>query len=377
MYFQVPKISISPAPPEVPAVEPYSPFAFIPRVQIVDNDSFRPVLLTPPPTVHHFKREDAKKHLIDDFRGIGLESQRFQQLLKATRERNSAGGLRKELAVKIQKNKQGMPHRHRQYNHLRQSLAERRAVFLSKLQAPPSPTATTTPKTPPESPTVLHYTLPSPGLTSPLALFESVDKDSCEGWVEEVYFEKQGTGHDLTNHGAMPEKRRTRLRIPSLEQISARMIPSNINPSDYDLDVHDSPSPAIRSTPLIGVGRLRIPLRTPQPQPQKPTTAPPLQPSSLPKIRVTAVVEEDTATGSIQPNSKLTETNLNAFNVRGQRAHDMLCTLRRRTSSFAAPSRLCDSDGESRFKRHSAPAEMASHPRVGFAHSVLASPGSF
>ena len=193
-----------------------------------------------------------------------------------------------------------------------------------------------------------------------------------------MYFEKQGTGHDDT----MPERRKSsRLRIPSLEQISARMIPSNINLSDYDLDVHDSPSPAIRSTPLIGVGRLRMPMRAPQhPQPQKATTAPPLRPSSLPKIRVTPVVEEDTVARADvipPPNSKLTETNLNAFNVRGQRAHDMLCTLRRRTSSFAIQSRFCDSDGESRFKRHSAPAEMTSHPRVGFSHSVLASPGSF
>lgn len=353
MYFQVPKISISPAPPEEPAVEPYSPFAFIPQVAD-DDDAFRPVLLTPPTTVHHFKLPEPKNHAIDVTRGTGLESQRFLQLLKATRERNASGGLRKELAAKIQKNKQ----------------AERRALFLSKLQAPPSPTATMTPTTPPESPAVFHYTLPSPGLMSPLTVFESVDKDSCEGWVERVYFEKHNY---TTNDNTLLQQRKSGLKIPSLEQISARLIPSTINPSDYNVD--DTTSSATNATsshmrPLIGVGRLRMPLRAPQPQPQG-TLAPPFQPSSQPKLRVTTVVE-DTG-GSISLNSRLTETNLNAFNIRGQKAHDMLCTLRRRTL-------FCDTDrfdAGNKFKRHSAPAEMTSHPRLGFMHPVLALPGSF
>jgi hypothetical protein len=64
------------------------------------------------------------------------------------------------------------------------SPAERRALFLSKLHAPPSPTATTTPETPPESPLVFHYTLPSPCLTSPLAVFEAVDKIPAEALAQ-------------------------------------------------------------------------------------------------------------------------------------------------------------------------------------------------
>lgn len=36
----------------------------------------------------------------------------------------------------------------------------RRALFLSKVLAPPSPTATTLPKTPPESPAIFHYVCP-------------------------------------------------------------------------------------------------------------------------------------------------------------------------------------------------------------------------
>jgi len=363
MYFQVPRISISPAPPEEPAVEPYSPFTSIPQVVVDNHDGFRPVLLTPPPTAYRFQRGGAKKHVEDN--GIGLESLRFQQLLKATRDRNASVDLRKELAVKIQTNRQ----------------SERRALFLSKVKAPPSPTAATTPKTPPESPSVFHYTLPSPGLVSPLTVFESVDKYSCEGWVEKVYFEKQCTEDDLTKiNDILPEHQKSRPRIPSLEQISARMIPSAINPSDYDVDSSAATSAIITKSahmrPLIGVGRLRMPLRASQP-PQG-TLASSLQPFSHPELRVAAVV--DNTADSVSVNSKLTETNLNTFNIRGQRAHDMLCTLRKRTSSFVTNPLFYDPDRTeeaTKFKRHSAPAELTSHPRVGFAHPVLAMPGSF
>jgi hypothetical protein len=93
---------------------------------------------------------------------------------------------------------------------------------------------------------------------------------------------------------------------------------------------------------------------------------------------LTTVVES--TADSVSTNSKLTETNLNAFNIRGQRAHDMLCTLRRRTSSLASKALFYDpvrTDDESKFKRRSAPAEMTSHPHVGFTHPILAMPGSF
>src|SRR6202044_2363180 len=73
---------------------------------------------------------------------------------------------------------------------------ERRALFLSKLQAPPSPSAVSLPKTPPDSPAIFHYTLPSPGLNSPLALFDALSHNtlaniglqSVEPWVEQVDF---------------------------------------------------------------------------------------------------------------------------------------------------------------------------------------------
>jgi len=243
--------------------------------------------------------------------------------------------------------------------------ADRRALFLSKLQAPPSPTATTTPRTPPESPAVFHYTLPSPGLMSPFTVFESVDKDNCEGWVETVYFEKQNTDcTDLT----LAEKRKSVLRIPSLEQISARMKPSTVNPSDSRVDARGLTSvtnTTSHTRPFVGVGRLKMPLRASRSQPHT-TLTPPSRSSSEPTLRTATVARN--AANSVASNTKLTETNLNTFNVRGQRAHDMLCTLRRRTS----PDRT---DEES--KRYSAPAEMTRRPRIGFAHPVLASPGSF
>jgi hypothetical protein len=74
---------------------------------------------------------------------------------------------------------------------------ERRATFLAKLQALPSPTAATSPTTPPDSPAEFHFSLPSPGLVSPIALFESLDgardptKKRTE-WVERVHYVKGG-----------------------------------------------------------------------------------------------------------------------------------------------------------------------------------------
>jgi len=362
MYYpQVPRISISPPPPEEPLFEPYSPFAFIPQV-LVDNGSFRPVLLTPPCTTQYLKPEGNRRR---EARGIGLESQRFQQLLKATRERKAAVHFRKELALKNNQGIFSFATRGGIQSSKLLCLAERRAIFLSKVQAPPSPTATTTPSTPPDSPSVFHYTLPSPGLVSPFSVFETVDKDTCGGWVETVYFDKQCAHDDDThNDNSLTEKRKSRANVPSLEQISARMMPSTT------ADTHDTPIiiPTSHKRPLIGVGRLRMPLRASQSQP----LAPQSEPSSQPTLRMTTVVQN--TANSIPSNTKLTETNLSAFNVRGQKAHDMLCTLRKRTLPFATKALFCTDEDN---KRHSAPPEMTSHPRIGFSHPVLALPGSF
>ena len=73
---------------------------------------------------------------------------------------------------------------------------ERRQTFLARLLASPSssPTTLTTPVTPPDSPAEFHYTLPSPGLVSPLALFETLGINSslAGGAREGIVGKKEG-----------------------------------------------------------------------------------------------------------------------------------------------------------------------------------------
>lgn len=97
-------------------------------------------------------------------------------------------------------------------------------MFLSKIDARPTVDATMTPVTPPESPAVFHFSLPSPGLVSPLALFETLEKNELEqrrtGWVEQIDFRAQA------EEKKEKAKRRSHARIPSLDEISARMRPA-------------------------------------------------------------------------------------------------------------------------------------------------------
>lgn len=86
---------------------------------------------------------------------------------------------------------------------------------MSRITAPPSPTSTETAVTPPESPAIFHFSLPSPGLASPLELFETVT--SRESWIEHVDYKKpQRTPARETFSG----------RLPSLDQITARLRPA-------------------------------------------------------------------------------------------------------------------------------------------------------
>jgi len=116
MDYAIPEISISLAPPEVPVPDPTSPFTSLAfPSKIADGDGFRPIHLTPPPTLTSFKR--ALSPLVptqDTAKGRGLDGQRFQALLNATREKGACSGgkkpvdLRKEIALKVHKNKQGV-----------------------------------------------------------------------------------------------------------------------------------------------------------------------------------------------------------------------------------------------------------------------------
>jgi hypothetical protein len=115
MDYAIPKISISLAPPEVPVPDPTSPFTSLAFAsKIADGDGFRPSHLTPPPTPTSLKRALSPLIPTQDTNGRGLDGQRFQALLNATRERGAHNiakkhvDLRKEIALKVHKNKQGM-----------------------------------------------------------------------------------------------------------------------------------------------------------------------------------------------------------------------------------------------------------------------------
>ncbi|KII93340.1 hypothetical protein PLICRDRAFT_26598 [Plicaturopsis crispa FD-325 SS-3] len=408
----IPEISISLAPPEPAAAEPYSPFSW---ASMSDDDSFRPQHLTPPPVSSPRSRQLSPLRPADaPVTGKGLERERFEALLKASRERNSSVGakkatdLRKEIALKTHKSKQ----------------VERRALFLSKVHAPPSPTATSTPKTPPESPAIFHYTLPSPGLVSPLALFESLEDPSSgarvgirEPWVEQVDF-RMPKGMQSKTSSAVPRitivnppsslDAKPKKSLPSLDQITARLslsgrqasapapaqstsrrLPAFLNPEMRAKSSSAVETPAQskpRATLPIGVGRLKMPIRAApvisSPQPLKATRmTPPCSPRSplTPKLQITTLVVPRTSSTSPV---ELSENNIRVLDEsRVRTRRDMFSKLKRRTmveSEHSATGRERDQDDEERRNRRvSAPAELEHHQRSGFRHPVLSMPGGF
>jgi len=116
MNSPIPSIAISLAPPEEIPEEPYSPFSpkFWPVV-VERDDGFRPQLLSPPPTGSspRFPRQLSPLCPPDSpVIGSGIQRERFEAMLKASKERSMAVGakksadLRKEIALKTHKNKQ-------------------------------------------------------------------------------------------------------------------------------------------------------------------------------------------------------------------------------------------------------------------------------
>lgn len=266
-------------------------------------------------------------------------------------------------------------------------LADRRALFLSKLQAPHSPTAVTTPKTPPESAGIFPHTLPSPGLESSLTLFDSWSGNHADDvphtWVECVDFDERSTSKPLFNRSSTKPAR----GLPSLDQISARFSrPAKLDEVKMTcgaLTTENSPRPS------VGIGRLRMPLRTPvilqsDNQRKKYSPSKPLPPPlSLEPCAQTFVIPRSLSSAPAQ----LTESNLNSLNSRDQRASNMLFTLRKRrlSSEFNSTAgqeiAIGSEEGEASSKlrwRRSAPADMTPlRARFGFEHPVLASPGGF
>ncbi|CAE6417136.1 unnamed protein product [Rhizoctonia solani] len=212
----VPSIYVSPADSpsrtDTPLLEPSSP---------EESLSSRSNHLLPPPVVSPHRRALSPAKAMDK---QGLDQATFQDLLIANRERSSkrlvcpADRLRREVVVKAHHTKQ----------------LERRALFLSRITAPPSPTSTETAVTPPESPAIFHFSLPSPGLASPLELFETVT--SRERWIEEVDYNKKPLRTPARD--AFPTA-----RLPSLDQITARLRPSLNTNSAVPSIVVESPTP--------------------------------------------------------------------------------------------------------------------------------------
>ncbi|KAF8922359.1 hypothetical protein CPB85DRAFT_1267158 [Mucidula mucida] len=347
----IPQISISPAPPQESLDEPFSPF---PWATPDADDSFRPMHLTPPPATAKFVRQLSPLRPADasgKVQGKGLEPERFEALLKASRERNAVvvakrTDLRKEVALKAHKSKQ----------------VERRALFLRKILAPPSPTATTQPATPPESPAIFHYSLPSPGLVSPLALFDSLNSDKSgsgplsyprEPWVEQVDFRMPSPPKDNGTKAAIHETKATK-SLPSLDQISARL----------------QRVPITESAPRSN----RLPAFLTQAHAPDATERPTLSSPNLlvdPVIQVTTIrVPRTRRLASLD----LSESNLLALNSREKTAKDMLSTLRRRMVPIEEEPPVDDR----KWRRHSAPADLSpGKPRSGFEHPVLLLPGGF
>lgn len=285
---------------------------------------------------------------------------------------------------------------------------ERRALFLSKVLAPPSPTAASTPKTPPESPAIFHYTLPSPGLVSPLALFESLNYDpACgplsyprEPWVEQVDFRLPG---DLKSKHSSPKVSTTNLisrntmsakSLPSLDQISARLSSQrHVHTPSFEgeavaraarlpafLTQPRQPSPPGESPKHpVGVGGLQMHILAPAPSKAEPLLIlPPCSPCSplTPNLQITTLRVPRTSTMSP---TELSESNVQALDSRARRAHDMLSTIRRRTfpSEHGLTGRDLEDAEDRKWKRNSCPPEIPPQGRSGFDHPVLSIPGGF
>jgi hypothetical protein len=313
--------------------------------------------------------------------------------------------LRKEIAMKVHRSKQGKPcdHATQVFNQVANVLsAERRAMFLSKVQAPPSPGATLTPKTPPESPAIFHYSLPSPGLRSPLTAFENEDPNKPrDTWVEQVEFRMPGQEY------AKPLPRsasiHSTMRLPSLDQITAHLSHQGNTVCDARAKLrHSARLPAFlqmtsnaknadaakpRHAPPAAVGRLQFPVRSVSPPAEEekkleiraPSPRLPPSPSPCsPKLQIKTTVVPRTS--SFSP-VDLTECNLRALDLARERtAQNMLLRLARRTVMPEPGARrpvIIAGDEERKLRRHSAPPELPALERIGFAKPKLNLPGAF
>lgn len=351
--------------------EPYSPFSSTPTA---DEDSFRPRHLSPP--FQTFSPKLSSSVDVTQSRGAGIQPERFEALLQAARKRNAGktGNLRKEVALRAQ---------------IQSQTAARRAIFLSKVLTPPSPTATLIPKTPPDSPAIFHYSLPSPGLVSPLEMFEILNEDGsctdlsygCEPWVEQVDFRqmKLQSSPCSARSTSPPADHRG---LPSLDQISARLtsrshIRTRVSRNDT----------AIRPASLL------VPLTPISEESSSFLPVPQLNMSDESSERcLSAITDSRSRRFSVDlripaflrsPSPTVSSLEISDHHVppldsRARRAHDMLSTLKRRTMSFEQQFLDAGEAGTRSERRRSAPADLLPlRPRNGFEHPVLSLPGGF
>lgn len=265
--------------------------------------------------------------------------------------------------------------------------------------APPSPTAVSQPVTPPDSPALFHFRFPSPGLVSPLALFESLNEDSASGplsypidpWVEQVDYRLPYQKVASARKSAKSTK-----PLPSLEQISARLGPNSIRISSSESTGRTTrlpnflahrqaaavAAPARSERPRLSFGAGRLQLPQPSKAESENIAPAPKSPSSpvASQLQVTTLVVPGSAS-SLSP-TELSESNLQALDSRERRAKNMLSALRRRVApsddglnGHEPPQSAHNRDV--RWKRRSAPGEIAPRPRTGFEHPVLSLPGGF
>jgi hypothetical protein len=367
----LPEISISPPPPSEDTIEPFSPFDDV-KLFVQDEDNYRPALLSPPcmPIPKHLSPLSPEEAPV---KGHGLERERFEKLLKSSRERSAALGhkkapdLRKELALKTYKSKQ----------------MERRARFLLKVAEPPSPSAAYEPKTPPDSPAIFNYSLPSPGLVSPLAMYEHLEEEcvTSQPWTEQVDFRlPKSAVQSKPNCTALTFK--SGKGLPSLDEISARLSFKNLSgahqaaprlPSFLQKKLGVAVKPEAPATPApITIGRLRMPgsrSRSASPPPEQQVYGVPPSPVT-PRLQVTTTVIPRMPRST---STHLTESNLEAFS-RSQYLRSG------RTTSLASPAPVSvpATPAQNRVvRRRSAPAELPVRARSQFKHPVLDLPGGF
>ena len=294
-------------------------------------------------------------------------------------------------------------------------VVERRALFLSKILAPPSPTAVDIPKTPPESPAIFHYTFPSPGMESPLSLFETIGSSdsqidsfslACEPWVEQVDFRLPED--QWVSKKKLPTQKPAKV-LPTLADISARLNLSRPSSAPMPLAAGEARQSSTRLPAFLRPGMQQQPPPAPLPEPVvKPrrnltlnlddsqtaaardarvsalATAPPQYP--LPEsprsprkltLQVKTLVVPRTPTMSP---TCLSKANLLALTgTREQMSRDMVSALKRRTlvSEHVVSPKDTESVDDRKSRRNSSPAELPSLERTGFEHPVLALAGGF